>query len=108
MKKSITNYLYALSEDDMDILYEIIAMKYRKFIQLYWLLKDFSNNIIKLKYKEKTEKNILKIVVGFSDINVNNVVDRLQNEINKSSDRDIAVELSDSEIIIVISKDEVA
>ena len=106
MKKSITNYLYALSEDDMDILYEIIAMKYRKFIQLYWLLKDFSNNIIKLKYKEKTEKNILKIVVGFSDINVNNVVDRLQNEINKS-DRDITVELSDNEIIIVISKDEV-
>lgn len=106
MKKSITNYLYALSEDDMDILYEIIAMKYRKFIQLYWLLKDFSNNIIKLKYKEKTEKNILKIVVGFSDINVNNVVDRLQNEINKS-DRDITVELSDNEIIIIISKDEV-
>lgn len=53
MKKSMTNYLYALSEDDMDVLYEIIAMKYRKFIRLYWLLKDFSDNIIKLKYKEK-------------------------------------------------------
>lgn len=84
MKKSMTNYLYALSEDDMDVLYEIIAMKYRKFIRLYWLLKDFSDNIIKLKYKEKTELNVLKIVVVFSNIDVDKICKKLNSNLDDS------------------------
>ena len=68
MKKCMTNYLYALSEDDADVLFEIISFKYRKFIDLYWLLKDYSDNITSLRYKDKTEKNILQIAVTFSGI----------------------------------------
>ena len=67
MKKSMTDYLYALSENDEEVLYEIIGTKYRKFIRVYWLLKEFSDNITFLKYKEKTEKNKLKISVSFSE-----------------------------------------
>ena len=89
MKKSMTNYLYALSEDDMDVLYEIIAMKYRKFIRLYWLLKDFSDNIIKLKYKEKTELNVLKIVVVFSNIDVDKICKKLNSNLDDSDNETV-------------------
>ena len=104
MKKSMTNYLYALSEDDMDVLYEIIAMKYRKFIRLYWLLKDFSDNIIKLKYKEKTELNVLKIVVVFSNIDVDKICKKLTSNLDDSDN--ITIESTKNEINIKILKDE--
>lgn len=104
MKKSMTNYLYALSEDDMDVLYEIIAMKYRKFIRLYWLLKDFSDNIIKLKYKEKTELNVLKIVVVFSNIDVDKICKKLNSNLDYSDN--ITIESTKNEINIKILKDE--
>lgn len=104
MKKSMTNYLYALSEDDMDVLYEIIAMKYRKFIRLYWLLKDFSDNIIKLKYKEKTELNVLKIVVVFSNIDVDKICKKLTSSLDDSDN--ITIESTKNEINIKILKDE--
>jgi len=104
MKKSMTNYLYALSEDDMDVLYEIIAMKYRKFIRLYWLLKDFSDNIIKLKYKEKTELNVLKIVVVFSNIDVDKICKKLNSNLDDSDN--ITIESTKNEINIKILKDE--
>lgn len=105
MKKSMTNYLYALSEDDMDVLYEIIAMKYRKFIRLYWLLKDFSDNIIKLKYKEKTDLNVLKIVVVFSNIDVDKICKKLTSNLDDSDN--ITIESTKNEINIKILKDEV-
>lgn len=104
MKKSMTNYLYALSEDDMDVLYEIIAMKYRKFIRFYWLLKDFSDNIIKLKYKEKTELNVLKIVVVFSNIDVDKICKKLNSNLDDSDN--ITIESTKNEINIKILKDE--
>lgn len=104
MKKSMTNYLYALSEDDMDVLYEIIAMKYRKFIRLYWLLKDFSDNIIKLKYKEKTDLNVLKIVVVFSNIDVDKICKKLNSNLDDSDN--ITIESTKNEINIKILKDE--
>lgn len=104
MKKSMTNYLYALSEDDMDVLYEIIAMKYRKFIRLYWLLKDFSDNIIKLKYKEKTDLNVLKIVVVFSNIDVDKICKKLTSNLDDSDN--ITIESTKNEINIKILKDE--
>ena len=69
MKKSITDYLYALSENSYDDLYDIMSKKYRKFIRIYWLLKDYSDNIIMLKYKEKSESDKLKISVTFSGVN---------------------------------------
>ena len=100
----MTNYLYALSEDDMDVLYEIIAMKYRKFIRLYWLLKDFSDNIIKLKYKEKTELNVLKIVVVFSNIDVDKICKKLNSNLDDSDN--ITIESTKNEINIKILKDE--
>ena len=100
----MTNYLYALSEDDMDVLYEIIAMKYRKFIRLYWLLKDFSDNIIKLKYKEKTDLNVLKIVVVFSNIDVDKICKKLTSNLDDSDN--ITIESTKNEINIKILKDE--
>ena len=104
MKKSMTDYLYALSENNYDDLYDIISKKYRKFIRVYWLLKDYSDNIIMLKYKEKSEKEKLKITVSFSGTDVNELADKLRLRIEESDE--ICVNVHNNNIDITIHKDE--
>lgn len=104
MKKSMTDYLYALSENSYDTLYDIISTKYRKFIRVYWLLKDYSDNIIGLKCKEKTEKDKLKITVSFSGLDVDKVADKLRSCMDESDE--IYIKVHKSSIDIDIHKTE--
>lgn len=104
MKKSMTDYLYALTEDSFDDLYDIISKKYRKFKRVYQLLKDYSDNIIMLKYKEKSEKNKLKITVTFTSIDVDKVADKIRLQITDSDE--IYISVNNNDIDIAIHKDE--
>lgn len=104
MKKSMVDYLYALSENSYDTLYEIMSSKYRKFIRVYWLLKDYSDYIIALKYKEKTEKEKLKITVTFSGIDVDEVADKLKADLNPSDE--VKIKVDKNNIDIDIHRDE--
>ena len=107
MKKSMTDYLYALSEDSYDDLYMIISKKYRKFKRAYQLLKDYSDNIIMLKYKEKTEKDKLKITVTFTSIDVDKVANKLRSQIMDSDEIYIDVDKNDIDISIHGSESDV-
>lgn len=100
MKKSMTDYLYALTENGYDDLYNIISQKYRKFIRIYWLLKDYTDNIIMLKYKEKSEKDKLKITVTFSGIDVEEVANKLRLRIDDSDEIYVNVHKKDIDIAI--------
>ena len=100
MKKSMTDYLYALSENNCDELYEILCHNYRKFIRIYWLLKEFSENIIFLKCKEKTENDKLKISISFSGIKANDVADKLRLSITNSDEIEISTHKDKMEIEI--------
>lgn len=105
MKKSITDYLYALSEADFDNLKDIMSDKYRKFIRVYWLLKDYSDNITFLKYKEKSNKDKLKISVTFSGINdIESLANNLRTCIDASEE--IHIEVHKNNIDIDIFKSE--
>ena len=104
MKQSMTDYLYALSENRYEVLYEIISTKYRKFIRVYWLLKDYSDNITMLKYKEKSDKDKLKITVSFSGIDVESVADKLRLCIDNSDE--VKISVHKDEIDISIHRDE--
>ena len=105
MKKSMTDYLCMLSDNNYDTLYEIIRLKYRKFIRIYWLLKDYSENITVLKYKEKTDKDRLKITVSFSDIDMDSVANKIRSCIDNDSD-EIYIDIHKNDIDIDIFKNE--
>ena len=100
----MTDYLYALSENSYDTLYEIMSLKYRKFIRIYWLLKDYSDNIIALQYKEKSDKDRLKIAVTFSGIDTDKVADNLRLCIDASDE--IHINVNNDNIDIDIFKSE--
>ena len=105
MKKSMTEYISLLSEDDFEILEEIFEDKYKKFVSIYWMLCDYSEYITSLKYK-KTKKDTLKIEVTLSSN-----IDKLINNINSkiSDDNLISVDKEDDNVIrIKIVKEESA
>jgi hypothetical protein len=100
MKKSMTDYLYALTESNFDDLYDIIGTKYRKFKKAYKLLKEYSDNIIMLKYKEKEEKDKLKITVTFTSVDVDVIASDLRSCVTDSDEIYIDVYKNDIDISI--------
>lgn len=83
MKKSMPEFITALSDNNFDVLEEIFLDKFLKFSQLYWLLKDYSDYITSLSYKE-TKKDKLKVEVTFAKLKM----DKILSELNESISED--------------------
>ena len=65
MKKSLTDYAASLSGSNIEILEEIIAKKYRKFVKFFNLMKDYTDDISKIEY-EFSDDATLSIKIEFS------------------------------------------
>ena len=84
MKKSTSEYVTALSDDNFEILEDIFTNKYRKFVQLYWLISGYSDYISSLSYKE-TKKEVLKVDLTLAKLKVDKVMEELSEAINDDS-----------------------
>ena len=58
MKASLSEYMKSLSGSELSILEEVICKKYRKFMNFFSLVKDFSDNIVSLKYNFADENTL--------------------------------------------------
>lgn len=103
MKKSMPEYMKVLSDDDYEIMEELFTEKYRKFTELYWLIRDFSDYITSLRYK-KTKKDILKITMTLTKIDIDQVMGLIDEKI-ESNDH-VSVWNEKKVIHIEIHKDE--
>lgn len=104
MKKSMPDYINELSGDDFDILEEIFINKYQKFIQLYWMISQFNDNISHLKYNESDTKE-LNIEFKVSDIKPDKVLKELELEFGDCDNisiwvdkKNIHISITDSEL----------
>lgn len=80
MKKSIPEYIKVLSGNDFDVLEEIFIDKYSQILDLYWLISDYSDFVVSMKYK-KTKKDVLKIELVLAKISVNKVLEDISESI---------------------------
>lgn len=85
MNSSMPAYITELSGNNFDILEEIFIDKYQKFIQLYWLLKAYSENISKLHYND-SDKNELNISVKVSNIKPDVIITEISENIDDGDD----------------------
>ena len=53
MLQTMPSYICAMSEGDIDVLEEIFIDKYFEFIDLYWMLRDYSEDISTITYDKK-------------------------------------------------------
>lgn len=94
MKKNIAVYLTTLSENDYDILEEIIIDKYQQFIDAYWYLREYSDYISRLQYK-KTKKHNLKLEISMVKLPMKEVVEEIRKripEVSKKNEVDLSYE----------------
>ena len=80
MKQNMPEYITVLSNNNYDVFEEIFLDKYEKFIELLWLIKNFSDNTKTLKYKT-TKKNILKIELVVENISAKEVLSSIKKKI---------------------------
>lgn len=108
MKASLTGMISSMvmdvEENPQQTIDEIFSNKYRKFVSLYWLIKEYSNCIKKLSYRI-SKKDTLKIKIQVANMQLNELVERLQ---EKAEERalDVDIQVVDSKLIIVINYDE--
>jgi hypothetical protein len=103
MKKSMPEFITALSDNNFEVLEEIIEDKYTQFSQLYWLIKAYSDYITSLSYKV-TKKEKLKVEMTVTKLNINKVLEEMQKNIPDNSD--ILIWNNKRIIHIEITKDE--
>lgn len=62
MKEDLVEYICALSNNNYDILEEIMIKKYNKFINFFELVRDYGTEIVKLKYN-LSDENTLDVTI---------------------------------------------
>ena len=83
MHNSMPAYITELSDNDFEVLEEIFVDKYNKFIHLYWLLKEYSENISELQYNSSS-KDELNISVKVVNIKPSTFMEELSDSIDNS------------------------
>lgn len=105
MKKSMIDYISVLTEDDYDTLEDIIANKYKKFVTLYWILREFSSYIAMLQYK-KSSPETMNIQIRFAGTDVIKLIRLLESEVSKFDN--VFMDKFDGGLVnLMIEKDEV-
>lgn len=96
--KSMPEYISDLSGDDFEVLEEIFLEKYQKFIQLYWLINGYSDDIKDLCYNSKgdSELNISFKVSGISS-------DSLVEELSETGSDNVKVYSEKKKVFISIT-----
>lgn len=64
MKATLTEFISVLSKKDRKILEDLLSNKYRKFIKFFYLVKDYTESIDKIKYNF-SDKTVLNVDITF-------------------------------------------
>ena len=89
MKKSIPEYIKALSDNDFEILEEIFCEKYSQMIELYWLIRGYSDVTSSLTYDKCDNQNTLKIQMVLVNVKPKDVVKNLNSNIEDGTNVNI-------------------
>ena len=65
MKKSLTDYISALTGTSTEMFEDLIGNKFRKFLKFFEIVKDYSEYIKKLDY-EVSDKDALIVKIEFT------------------------------------------
>ena len=104
MKKSMVDYISALSNKDFSILEEIVRNKYEKFTELYWILREHSDDVKGLTYHD-TSKDVLKIEVEVSRSDLDEMVSCLLESVPEDGGQ-VEITGSGKKIHITIRREE--
>ena len=105
MKKDMVEYMNSMCSDNLDTLEYIIAHQYRKFVQFYNLVSEYSSLISKLSYDFQSEESLDIILVFDTKRKLENIKDEFEQSM---TDRGYngAISISKKNMMISIILDE--
>ena len=77
MKKSLTDYISALTGTSTEMFEDLIENKFRKFLKFFEIVKDYSEYIKKLDY-EVSDKDALIVKIEFTKDDLQNIKNALR------------------------------
>lgn len=104
MKKSMSEYIKALTDNDFSILEELIQCKYRKFVKFYWMIKEHSDMISDISYNSNQIENhdVLLINLKVSDKYIDKLYSKIEKRASENEDNEVNVDMNKSKGIIYI------
>jgi len=58
MNKDYFSYVNDMTEGNLESLYQLISLQYKKFVRFYNLVKDYSSIVSKIKYEFKSSSSL--------------------------------------------------
>lgn len=83
MKKEMSDYINGMTENNLETLEQIITLQYRKFIQFYKLVEEYSGIITKVKYEFISPSSLDVLLV----LNTKRDLSNLKKELEKSMEK---------------------
>jgi len=101
MKRCMTDYAGNLCNyDDIDILYKVICLKYKRFIDFYRLVEESSDYIESLDYDD-SDKDSLNIIMTLNNNDkINEIYDNIK---ERSESYNATISLNKGTIFIELS-----
>lgn len=80
MKKTMPDFLTALSDNDYEVFEELFTKKYRKFVKLFKLINKYADYITNLKYKKSSDDE-LKISMTVAKIDTDQIISEMEESV---------------------------
>lgn len=84
MKKDVVDYMNELTSSNLNSLEQLISLQYRKFIQFYRLVKDYSDIITKVKYEFNSPSSLDVVLIFDTKRDLKDIKKELISSMEKS------------------------
>jgi len=85
MERRMTTFAASMVGDDIDLLYDVICKKYKKFKLFYRLVEDLSDSIQSLEYEFSSDTSLVVDMTMEKGVNLKDTTKSLKNKIDSTS-----------------------
>lgn len=85
MERRMSAYASGMVNDDIDLLYDLICRKYKKFKLFYRLVEELSESILSLKYDFSSDTSLYVSMTMVKGLNLKKVISDLEKKIDSTS-----------------------
>jgi len=85
MERRMTVFATSMVGNDIDLLYDLVCKKFKKFKLFYKLVEELSESILSLKYEFSSDTSLYVSMVMNKDVTHKEIISELENRIDSSS-----------------------
>ena len=104
MKADLVEYICALSDNQDEVFEDILIKKYKKFVNFFELVRDYGDDIVRLKYN-LSDENTLDVTITMRTNVKHDIKEEMKSEL-ESMGYNISTKIAKRKLSITIIYDE--